>query len=36
MTAATSIEPQQGPAIEFDAVHLGFDEGDVLRASPFK
>jgi phospholipid/cholesterol/gamma-HCH transport system ATP-binding protein len=36
MPAATPIEPDNGPAIEFDAVRIGFDEGDVLRGVSFQ
>jgi len=36
MPAATPIEPHNGPAIEFDAVRIGFDEGDVLRGVSFQ
>jgi phospholipid/cholesterol/gamma-HCH transport system ATP-binding protein len=36
MAAATSIEPRERPAIEFEAVRIGFDEGDVLRDISFR
>jgi len=36
MATATSIEPSQSPVIEFDAVRIGFEEGEVLRGISFQ
>jgi len=36
MANAASIEPHEGPAIEFDAVRIGFEEGDILRSVSFR
>jgi phospholipid/cholesterol/gamma-HCH transport system ATP-binding protein len=36
MAAVSSIEPQENPAVEFEDVRIGFDEGDVLRNVSFR
>jgi phospholipid/cholesterol/gamma-HCH transport system ATP-binding protein len=36
MSGATPIEPHEDPAIQFDAVRIGFDEGDILRGLSFQ
>lgn len=36
MAASVSIEPRERPAIEFNSVRLGFDEGDILRNISFR
>ena len=35
MASASTTEPHESPAIEFESVRLGFDEGDVLRNLSF-
>lgn len=36
MSTSASIELQESPAIEFESVRIGFDEGDVLRNISFR
>ncbi|HJZ66027.1 MAG TPA: ATP-binding cassette domain-containing protein [Candidatus Acidoferrum sp.] len=36
MSISSTMEPHERPAIEFDSVRLGFDEGDVLRNLSFR
>ncbi len=36
MAAAATYGPNEPPAIEFDSVRLGFDEGDILRNLSFR
>ena len=36
MATSSTMESYQGPAIEFNSVRLGFDEGDVLRNLSFR
>jgi len=35
MAASSTVEPRESPAIEFNSVRLGFEEGDVLRDLSF-